>query len=403
MKLNKVIILFLGIILASGCVNNQFNPKTLPKELKVNSTVQLPNPTPLGIYIPSTFTSSYYYDKYSARSIEYGKALQKGTLDVSQVFFADVTFKEQNPNKTFGLFLDIQPKWDVTAGNVGLIYDYQVLNAQFEVVLTGTQSYSRSINYQAPENTFYNTSVRVSQKMFVDISNKLLKGQKSYAGTAKISDIPNQMLANLEKPISTSVAYKINGDGHLITSLSEINQCLVIKTENSGTTTNVDVVDDSWLLDLVILKSPESSENYLQFTKAPLKVGTSVSTISYQNNADKNSSAPLLSFGHIISTEGISGSLGVFQFATATKPESKGAPILNSNGLIVGMLTGEYNTKYLSDKEIISANNHFALKNEYLNKFLDVKGIPYSFSNDDEEVDITETLLANTVKLNCYE
>ena len=403
MSFKKIIIISWVLLLVSGCANNQYNPKKLPKELKINSTVQVPNPTALGIYIPSVYTTSFYYDRYSSRSVEYGKALQQGMFEVSQVFFTDVTFKDHNPNKQFGLFLDVQPKWDLKAGQVGLTFDYQVLNTEFEVVLTGSQSYSQSLNYQVPENTFYNTSVRTSQKMFVDIANKLLREQKQFEATAKIADIPNEMLANLDKPISTAAAFKVNNQGHLVTSLSELNQCLVTKVEDNGVLSDVSMVDNSWLLDLAILKSPTKSEEFLTFSAEPIKVGTSMTTLSYQQSSDNNSSAPLLSFGHILSNEGISGSLGVYQFSTSTAPESKGAPILNANGNIIGMFTGDYNTKYLAEQEVIPKNNQFAMKNEHLLKFLEVKGIPFTISKSEQEVDVTATAMAHTVKLNCYQ
>ena len=402
MRQLQCVIMAIVCLLVVGCANMAINPNKLPKGVTLNKDVVLPVDLDLTVYIPSRIFSGHYTPKYSTNRVEYGNAMHRGFQAVSNNFFPNLRYKQSNNNGKYGLFLDIDPDWNYQNNKINLTFDYKVLDSNAKVIYSNTQSFSENLSYQFQEDSFHNAAVRVTQLMYVDIVNNLKPNKSTFPTIGFVSKVPNAMLANFEQPVLIGTGFKLNNNGAVLTANSNVRHCLVVKIKDHDQLIDTHLLASSNLLDLAVLSTEKTFNDYLSLSEADLKLGQQVTTVSY--NKKDNGSASSLSFGNINSLDGIQGSKGLYQFSAAIAPESKGGALLNSAGNVIGILNGDLNTEYLADTHHISKNVYFAMKNEYLRKFLELKSIPYSTAKTDPESDgVIEKAMTSILQVNCYQ
>ena len=126
-------------------------------------------------------------------------------------FFKDVSKVEVGEDAEFALLIDLDPEWKHEQGKFHLTVNYTVYDADLNVVRNGTKVEDTNLNDAWNGTGFYNASLRASQRILVDVLNKLKPTAVTYAKTSNTADIDKTKLVNLEKPVSFGTGFYVNG------------------------------------------------------------------------------------------------------------------------------------------------------------------------------------------------
>ncbi|MCW8999071.1 MAG: serine protease, partial [Kangiellaceae bacterium] len=379
------------------------NPNKLPKDIKLSKGLEIPSDAALSIYIPANSLKSQFYLKYGGR-VEPGNALKQALEAVSSKFFENSKLVGINKERKFGLLLDLEPEWDFKSGKTILKLKYRLYDTNMKLILEAEKEHKATISYQDPTGSFFNAATRSLQKMYVSILNKLKPTSSLYAAINDESSIPPEVLADLEKPVSSGTAFKINKDGELLTAAHVIRDCLVVKAQFEENIYPVSTKSSSDLLDIAVLKSDINSDKFLMFRKEDkLELGEKVTTVSYPLKGLLDAS-PNLTVGNVSSQKALRGSLGLYQFSAPIQPGSSGGAIVSENGEVIGIVSGTLNTKSLIEKGVVPQNINFALAPKVITKFLDKNDISYQRNTKKNKSKNNNTkALESTVQLTCYQ
>ncbi|MCW9016884.1 MAG: serine protease [Kangiellaceae bacterium] len=407
--MSKITNLFVQLIIVValfqiiGCASTRVNPNKLPKDIKLSKGLEIPSDAALSIYIPANSLKSQFYLKYGGR-VEPGNALKQALEAVSSKFFENSKLVGINKERKFGLLLDLEPEWDFKSGKTILKLKYRLYDTNMKLILEAEKEHKATISYQDPTGSFFNAATRSLQNMYVSILNKLKPTSSLYAAINDESSIPPEVLADLEKPVSSGTAFKINKDGELLTAAHVIRDCLVVKAQFEENIYPVSTKSSSDLLDIAVLKSDINSDKFLMFRKEDkLELGEKVTTVSYPLKGLLDAS-PNLTVGNVSSQKALRGSLGLYQFSAPIQPGSSGGAIVSENGEVIGIVSGTLNTKSLIEKGVVPQNINFALAPKVITKFLDKNDISYQRNTKKNKSKNNNTkALESTVQLTCYQ
>ncbi len=395
----------LTCLLLTSCGGaTRLDANKLPKGYTLNKKLSIPSDVPLAIYLPKSVLEGSFVQKYSNRRVEVGKSLISAMDTVTNKYFTKVSYFDPSSDENFGLLLDIEPKWDYKNGDIVLTFNYKVLNAQQKIIMESSTTYEGTFNYQYPNVGFYNSSLRATQQMMVKLLNKLKPTAAIYPEVATMNSVSTELLADMEKPVSSGTGFHINANGQILTAAHVIRNCLVVKAQVGEKVTNASLVQESPLLDLAVMETGKPTENYLKFRKTnDIVLGEKVTTVSYPLKGLLEAS-PNLTLGNISSKKALKGSLGLFQFSAPIQPGSSGGPIVSEHGDVLGVVTSTLNISSLVERGVIPQNVNFGLDTKYINKFLNKHSFEYKYNSKKlDSKNVSDATLAATVQLACYQ
>ena len=211
--------------------------------------------------------------------------------------------------------------------------------------------------------------------------------------------VPTKPPSAVETATGSGTGFFITQDGYMLTANHVIDGAakIVVKTKYlllAARIVKVDKTNDVALLKIVGAYPPAAMTNHVLFQtanprlaavsskfrpflvsdSAGLRLGDSVSTIGFPN-PELQGSAPKYTRGEINSLAGFRDDSHHFQISAQVQPGNSGGPLLDKSGAVVGLVQSTLNdAKLLMTTGVVAQNVNYALKSEYLLRFL--KSVP---------------------------
>lgn len=403
MKLAHLMVIVALISSLVGCANtSRVSHKSVKSKIKISKQAETPNSTDLAVYIPENKRKLEFFANGTLHRP--GKALQDSLVEAFAPYFPSTTaIDKEQPEKKFGLLLDLEPDWDLKNLKAHATIKYKVFTPDGQLLSSGEVSGKADINYSHTDAAFFNSSFKALKTLAIKVLNKHLPTADKYPSTGEIANFDAELLINDEKPISSGTAFLINEQGDFLTSNHVIDRCLVTRLKFKDNVVDAQLHNSSRLLDLAVLQSDVKDKDFLPLRKQEqVNLGEKVVSVSYPLKGVLASSANL-TLGNVTSKKALEGSLGLFQFSAPIQPGSSGGAIVAENGEVIGVVTSTLNAKSLIKKGVVPQNINFALNGRYVTKFLDTHEITYDVGQSEAAEQVNERALASTAQVVCYQ
>jgi len=143
--------------------------------------------------------------------------------------------------------------------------------------------------------------------------------------------------------------------------------------------------------DLALLQGPAASfKEFAKIRDRSIRSGDSVVAIGFPYHGLLTSDFTVTT-GIVSSLSGLLNDTRVLQISAAVQPGNSGGPLLDTGGLIVGMVAAKINAlKFVRATGNIPENINFAIKTGTIRDFLDNSVVPYQTAESKGELKTTE-------------
>ncbi|TVL22416.1 peptidase S1 [Shewanella xiamenensis] len=390
----------------SGCANTKLNANKLPKGVVLNKAITLPVDVSVAYYLPhSQLNNRFYLEKWNIW-VDPGKSLSDGVKDGFGAYFSNAKLLDRTQASQYGLLIDIDPEWKFESGKAEMIMSYRVFNGSDKPIREGQKSFKADIGYLGDGLGLYNAALRATQLVIVDVLNTLTPSASSYPAQYAMKDVSANLLANMQKPVSTGTGFYINPQGQIVTAAHVLKNCMVTQVNVGGKSFDAAVEASSTLLDLAVVNTGTPVEQYLPLRKGTeIFLGEAITNVGYPLQG-LLAASPNLTRGNISSREALKGAVGQFQFSAPIQPGSSGGPVVSDGGELLGITVSTLNVTSLRESGALPQNVNFALDAKYAARFLDKHRISYQSVEPNMKGDIrtaNAAALGAVVQLNCYQ
>jgi S1-C subfamily serine protease len=184
--------------------------------------------------------------------------------------------------------------------------------------------------------------------------------------------------------LSSGSGIVLDGAGDILTNNHVVNHCkaVVVKAiDSNALPVTVDAVDPK--NDLAILKSargtPVGEPARFRDQSKPGKLGESIGVIGYPLSGFL-STEPKATFGQVNSIAGAYNDYTLLQISAPIQPGNSGGPVLDSSGLVIGIVESQASIAVAAQAGNIPQNVNFAIRGEVAQIFLAARGIKLSTS-----------------------
>src|SRR5262249_2316970 len=200
--------------------------------------------------------------------------------------------------------------------------------------------------------------------------------------------------------------FVVSPNGHVVTNYHVIDKCIgEIRgnlTGEGATSLRVAAADE--LNDLALLQAHGTFKQPATIRNGPVHSGDSVIAIGYPFHGLLTSDFTVTA-GIVNSLSGLLNDTRFLQISAPVQPGNSGGPLLDSSGLVVGVVAEKLNAlKFASATGNIPENISFAIKQGALRDFLDNSVVPYKTADAQKELktpEVASAARAYTMLISC--
>jgi S1-C subfamily serine protease len=196
----------------------------------------------------------------------------------------------------------------------------------------------------------------------------------------------------------SGTGFVVSASGHILTNNHVIDGCTDIKGTLGGQPpTPLRVVSSDETNDLAVLQGPAATfKDFAKIRDRSIHSGDSVVAIGYPFHGLLSSDFTVTT-GIISSLSGTMNDTRMLQISAAVQPGNSGGPLLDTNGLIVGVVAAKLNALRIARATgNIPENINFAIKTGAIRDFLDNSVVAYETASPTSELKTTE--IANNAR-----
>ena len=204
----------------------------------------------------------------------------------------------------------------------------------------------------------------------------------------------------------SGTGFIISANGHILTNNHVIDGCTDIKGTLGGQPpTPLRVVSSDETNDLAVLQGPAATfKDFAKIRDRSIRSGDSVVAIGYPFHGLLSSDFTVTT-GIVSSLSGTMNDTRMLQISAAVQPGNSGGPLLDTNGLIVGVVAAKLNALRVARATgNIPENINFAIKTGAIRDFLDNSVIAYETASPAGELktpEIANNARAYTLLITC--
>lgn len=400
-------IIILALTITGCAVRPYSNIEAIKTDAKLTEGVSLPYQLSVAYYVPSEELSRV--DKalrgnqfnVQVELVESGKAFNRA-LDLVLPSYINSAEKLAPKSKFDVLFkFKSTPSWDRIWGRCNVELETTVNAWDGEELFSISTKGAVQANYE--ENCVMNAYAEALEEATIEFVNKaqFLKIDKTEKKVSFFQSGNFKKYFSDLKPTSTGTGFYISKDGDLMTASHVVNECFMFKVKEGEDVLPAELVNESKLLDVAILKTNKARKGFLHVRALgnDLNVlGNPVEVVGFPLSGILSDS-PSLTVGNVTSLNGLKGSKSIFQYSAPIQPGNSGGPVYTPEGEVIGMVTSTLNQGImLQATGNVAQNVNFGIRGEFLNKFLSVNGKHMPEKGKGTKRDV----LTNTVQVLCY-
>ena len=205
--------------------------------------------------------------------------------------------------------------------------------------------------------------------------------------------------------IGSGSGFYINKQGYALTNDHVVSICRQSVSIIDGKEILFRVIGADKANDIAIIKADTKPSNYIKINTDGAKLGENIVAVGYPL-AGRLSDSVKITKGIVSSLTGLNNNIGQIQIDAALQPGNSGGPVLNEDGVLVGMASAGLN-KLLMAKEAkyIPENVNFAVASPIIVNVLKNKKIKYSspsfFGGNYSSTELAEIGRKSTIQLFC--
>lgn len=202
------------------------------------------------------------------------------------------------------------------------------------------------------------------------------------------------------KSISTGTGFFISNDGYMLTNSHVIEGSSNISVILNGKSVPAALIEHDSSNDIALLKVNESVKGLPIELKKNTKQGAEIAILGYPNIGLQGNEQKA-NFGYINSNSGIQGDTRYFQIDSPIQPGNSGSPMVNKNGVVIGIASASLNqSAAIRSTGTLAQNVNYAVKITYALPMLISHGVKYiEISNQKPLVktDLIESIAGSVV------
>ena len=212
---------------------------------------------------------------------------------------------------------------------------------------------------------------------------------------------PKKPNPEYSKGISTGTGFFISNDGYILTNSHVIEGSSNISIILNGKPVPAILVDHDPSNDIALLKINESVEGLPIELKKKTKQGAEIAVLGYPNIGLQGNEQKA-TFGFINANSGIQGDTRYFQISSPIQPGNSGSPMINEQGVVIGIASASLNqTAVIKATGTLAQNVNYAVKIPYALPMLISHGVKYIEPSSQKFFEKTELIenIADSVVL----
>lgn len=254
---------------------------------------------------------------------------------------------------------------------------------------------------QLPQN-YTNSIMKVSNDAAKSANNVSSVGQlalamkKKYDASKKVSATvksePSKPKPESSKGISTGTGFFISNGGYVLTNSHVIEGSSNISIILNGKSVSATLVDHDPSNDIALLKVDVMVEGLPIELKKKTKQGTEIAVLGYPNIGLQGNEQKA-TFGYINANSGIQGDTRYFQISSPIQPGNSGSPMVNEQGVVIGIASASLNqSAAIKATGTLAQNVNYAVKIAYALPMLINHGVDYIEPAKQQALEKTELI-----------
>ena len=317
--------------------------------------------------------------------------LDKQTIKVNDTYELEKRVRNFDIQKFYGNIItssNIKNSSDTPLGGLEFLTQYIIDEVIFDLEKkTVTANFTKK------------TNISEGLSNMLDIKEKVGKLKWNVSSTCKV-DNPYKMIPVEEEPevatepveeepdmaakpideseliiIGSGSGFFISSQGHIVSNAHVVGGCKKIKVYENGKEILLNILDTDTKNDVGLVKGKFKNTKYLNIKSDGAELGEDIVAFGYPL-VDTLSDSVKLTKGIVSALAGPNNNFAMIQIDAALQPGNSGGPVLNMNGLVVGIATsGLSKLKMAKEQKILPENVNFAVAAPTIVKFLKANNI----------------------------
>ena len=170
--------------------------------------------------------------------------------------------------------------------------------------------------------------------------------------------------------IGSGSGFFVSDQGHIVSNAHVVGVCKKVKAYEEGVEIFLNILATDNVNDIGLVKGKFNNKQYLNIKTDGAELGEQIVAFGYPLSQDLSDSVKL-TLGIVSSLSGPDNNYSQIQIDAAIQPGNSGGPVLNMNGLVVGIASAGLSKLYMAAKTAyIPENVNFAVAAHSLTSFL---------------------------------
>ena len=317
--------------------------------------------------------------------------LDKQTIKVNDTYELEKRVRNFDIQKFYGNIItssNIKNSSDTPLGGLEFLTQYIIDEVIFDLEKkTVTANFTKKTNISEGLSNMLDIKEKVgklkwnvSSTCIVDNPYKMIPVEEEpEVATEPVEEEPDMAAKPIDESeliiIGSGSGFFISSQGHIVSNAHVVGGCKKIKVYENGKEILLNILDTDTKNDVGLVKGKFKNTKYLNIKSDGAELGEDIVAFGYPL-VDTLSDSVKLTKGIVSALAGPNNNFAMIQIDAALQPGNSGGPVLNMNGLVVGIATsGLSKLKMAKEQKILPENVNFAVAAPTIVKFLKANNI----------------------------
>ncbi|WP_192799193.1 S1C family serine protease [Brucella tritici] len=208
--------------------------------------------------------------------------------------------------------------------------------------------------------------------------------------------------ARAEEATSSGTGFAVSKDGWIVTNAHVVDGCSYVTVASMGKASEIQTDKQNDLAVVRIAALPAKSQ-VLKLRGFPARLGEDVAALGYPLSQILSDGIKI-TMGNVNSLIGLDNDTRYLQVSTPIQPGNSGGPLVDRNGLVIGINSARLNDGFaIKNTGSIPQNVNFAIKSNILELFLQSRNIAYETETLKDQPPLGSADLASKVSPSVFQ